>query len=425
MPPLARAAALVLTFLLLFAWCAPVLEPPPSAVPTPVPMPPRPASQPPPPPPEPEPPPPEPEPQPDTLTLIAAGDIMAHWDQVESARRPDGSFDFTAAFSAVAGDLAGGYAVGNLETVFGGPGRGYSSYPRFSTPDAFGQSLKEAGFDFVTTCNNHSLDADGPGLIRTLERLDALGLAHTGTYATQEASREITVVEAGGMRIALLAFTFSTNGIPPPAEAPWMVNMLTEQKLADDLRKAKALDPDLTVVMPHMGNEYETYTRDVFLEWMERMLVLGADVVLASHPHVLQPMLVRDLPAADGGTRQGFIICSLGNFISTQLEEPRDESILLKLSFSRRPGERPVLERVSFVPIWTSYRDSTGAVNIRVVPVADALAGLAAGNPLGIRPQDADRLRRAHARVTALYLGESAPPEPMQREYEFWRRASQ
>ncbi len=371
---------------------------------------------------EPLPPPlPEPE-QPRRLTLVAVGDLMAHWDQIEDALTPEGDYDFTHSFEAVKEDLSQGYTLGNLETVFGGEALGYSSYPRFSTPDAYGKALKEAGFDFVSTCNNHSLDRDAFGVLRTLEVLDSIGLAHTGSYASKEDAQNITIVEAQGMKIAILAFTFSTNGIPLPKDAPWMVNMLTTEKMVSDFQKARALNPDLIVAMPHMGNEYETYTRDVFLDWMDLMLYHGADLVLASHPHVLQPMMMRELTDVEGVTRQGFIIASLGNFISVQREEPRDMSIILKIDLSQQEGQRPVIESVRFVPIWVSYRDNTGNVNIRVVPVGDALKGLEGDNPLGLNPWDADRLKRANRDIVSLFLGESAIPEKVEREYVFYQR---
>jgi len=405
----------LLLALALLAGCEPRYRPEPESAPAPSEAVPQPVSV-----AEPSPP---PEPEPRRLTLIAVGDLMAHWDQIEDARTPEGDYDFTHSFEPVKGDLSQGYAIGNLETVFGGEELGYSSYPRFSTPDAYGKALKEAGFDFVTTCNNHSLDKDAYGVVRTLQVLDSLGIAHTGTYATREDSEQITLVEAQGMKIAILAFTFSTNGIPLPKDAPWMVNMLTDEKMVSDFQKARALQPDLIVALPHMGNEYETYTRDVFLQWMDAMLYHGADLVLASHPHVLQPMMMRELTDIEGVTRQGFIIASLGNFISVQRDEPRDVGVILKVDLSQQEGQRPVIESVRFVPTWVTYKDNTGNLNIRVVPVGDALQSLEEeNNPLGINPWNADRLRRANREVVSLFLGEDAVPEQVQREYVFYQR---
>jgi poly-gamma-glutamate synthesis protein (capsule biosynthesis protein) len=370
------------------------------------------------------PPPPPPPPEPEKLTLVVTGDLMAHIDQVEDSQTQDGGYDFNHVFEQVKDDLSEGYAIGNLETVFGGPQIGPRNYPQFSTPDEYGYALKENGFDFVSTCNNHSLDWYEDGALRTIEILDEIGLAHTGTYRSEEERSKITVVDAGGFKLAILAFTFSTNGIPMPQGKDYLVNMLTEERLITDLQKARALEPDLIAVMPHMGNEYEEYTREAFLYWMDLALYHGADFVFASHPHVLQPMMTRELTDAYGVLRTGFIIASLGNFVSGQRDEPRDIGVILKVDVSKNWGERPAIERVRFVPTWVQYREATGQTNIRVLPVGDALKTEGDTlNPLGLTADNYNRLRRANDYITAMFLGEAVPvTEEPAREYVFYER---
>jgi hypothetical protein len=134
-------------------------------------------------------------------------------------------------------------------------------------------------------------------------------------------------------------------------------------------------------------------------------------------------MMMRELTDIEGVTRQGFIIASLGNFISVQRDEPRDVGVILKIDLSQQEGQRPVIESVRFVPTWVTYKDNTGNLNIRVVPVGDALQSLEEeDNPLGINPWNADRLRRANREVVSLFLGEDAVPEQVQREYVFYQR---
>ena len=365
----------------------------------------------------------DPTPVPRRLTLVAVGDLMVHRDQYWDAEVEGGGYDFTHNFAQVKGDLGEGFAIGNLETVFGGPEIGPMCYPRFNTPDEFAAAIRDGGFDFLTTCNNHSLDWGAPALLRTLDVLDGAGLGYTGTYRTREESEQITLVEAEGFRIAILAFTFSTNGIPIPQGREYLINLLEEEKVIADLAKARALEPDLIVVLPHMGNEYEEFTRPAFLHWMDLMLYHGADYVLASHPHVLQPMLIRELVDIEGVERTGFIMPSLGNFISTQRDEPMDAGIILKLDIVSQAGERPVLERVRFVPIWVQYRHADGPTKIRVLSVGDAVASFAApANPLGLRPHDLDRLERANRHITTMFLGEAKTGEQFAREYTFFER---
>ena len=365
----------------------------------------------------------EPEPTTQRLTIVAVGDLMVHMDQNWDAQTEDGGYDFTHNFAQVKGDLMEGFAIGNLETVLGGPEIGPMCFPQFNTPDEFAVGLRANGFDFVSTCNNHSLDWGPTALIRTLDVLDSIGLGHTGTYRTQEDSEQITIVEADGFRIAILAFTFSTNGIPIPAGREYLVNMISEEKVIADLARARALEPDLIVVLPHMGNEYEEFTRAVFLHWMDLMLYHGADFVLAAHPHVLQPMLVRELTDIEGVERTGFIMPSLGNAISTQRTEPRDISIILKLDVAQEPGERPALERVRFVPIWVQYRHASGPTKIRVLSVWDAVESFEdPSNPLGLRSHDIDRLHRANSYITNMFFGAPRTGEDFAREYIFFER---
>ena len=365
----------------------------------------------------------EPEPTTQRLTLVAVGDLMVHIDQIWDAETDDGGYDFTHNFAQVRDDLMEGFAIGNLETVLGGPEIGPMCFPQFNTPDEFAHGLKANGFDFVSTCNNHSLDWGPDALIRTLDVLDGIGLGHTGTYRTQEDSEQITIVEVDGFRIAILAFTFSTNGIPIPAGREYLVNMISEEKVIADLARARALEPDLIVVLPHMGNEYEEFTRLVFLHWMDLMLYHGADFVLAAHPHVLQPMHVRELTDIEGVERTGFIMPSLGNAISTQRTEPRDISIILKLDVVMESGERAVLERVRFVPIWVQYRHASGPTKIRVLSVWDAVESFEdPSNPLGLREHDIDRLHRANSYITNMFFGSPRTGEDFAREYIFFER---
>ena len=368
-----------------------------------------------------------PEPAERRLTIVAVGDLMVHIDQVWDAETwGDGGFDFTHNFVQVKDDLNEGFTIGNLETVLGGPEIGPRCFPQFNTPDEFAYALAVNGFDFVSTCNNHSLDWGATALLRTLDILDSVGLGYTGTYRTQEDSEQITIVEYEGFQIAILAWTFSTNGIPIPQGREYLVNMLTEENVIANLAQARALEPDLIIAKPHMGNEYEEHTRAVFLHWMDLMLYHGADFVLAAHPHVLQPMLVRELTDIEGVERTGFIMPSLGNFISTQRTEPRDISIILKLDVIMEAGERPVLERVRFVPIWVQYRRADGSIKIRVLSVGDAIESFEdPANPFGLREHDIERLHRANNSITNMFFGAPRTGEDFAREYVFFERAGE
>ncbi len=357
------------------------------------------------------------------VTLVAVGDLMVHGEQLRDAYNPQtGEYDFSHNFSAVSQYLsAGDLCIGNLETVLGGSEMGYSDYPKFNTPDSFGAALKQAGFGLLTTANNHCMDQKEAGLLRTIQQLDALGIPHTGTFATPLERSHIELQTINGLRIAFVSFTYGTNGIPMATGSEYQVSILDQQTVAATLAAAREQNPHWIVALPHMGNEYETTPLPIFTQWVDLMLYHGADMVLASHPHVLQPMEVKEVTGIDGQSRDAFVIYSLGNFISSQRYLPRETGIILKMRITQGDMFRPQLTEVSFLPTWVQFQDATGASNIRVLPIYDALLSYANGENLyNLRPQDTQRLKEAHSLVTSIYLDAPVPQTQIQREYRFY-----
>ena len=322
------------------------------------------------PPPTPEPT-PTPPPEPITATLTIAGDAMCH-APYNHYNEATGEYDFTPVFRYAkpwveAADLA----VVNLETTLSGPGSDpanpdYTGYPMFNTPDTFAYALKDAGFDLFSTTNNHSLDRYFRGLCRTLDVLDEAGIPHVGTYRTQEErdrNNGIVVMDCGGISIAFLAYTYGTNGIPVPDDSPWAVNIfnidyltyLSEfdtELVAADMAAARALGCDLIAVIMHWGNEYHL-EQNAYQERHARTLIdLGADLVLGGHPHVLEPY---EFVTTEAGNT-GFVCYSLGNFVSGQVYEYTDTTVLLNLELKKDlvTGETTV-EGVSYVPFLMLY----------------------------------------------------------------------
>jgi poly-gamma-glutamate synthesis protein (capsule biosynthesis protein) len=208
--------------------------------------------------------------------------------------------------------------------------------------------------------------------------------------------------EINGIRFAVCVYTYGTNGIPLPKGKEYMVSLLEEGALRRDLAAAQALRPDFIIVLPHMGNEYETYPREVFKNWARLMFEAGADLVLASHPHVLQPAEWVEIPAEDGSVRRCFAAYSLGNFVSSQRTLPRDAGVILNLRFEKTAG-KAVLAEVSFIPTWVKFINSGGVYDIQVLPVDETLAALAAGADVGLRPKDAARLREVQREAREIF----------------------
>ncbi|MBS4959508.1 MAG: CapA family protein [Clostridiales bacterium] len=362
------------------------------------------------------------EPEIKRLKMTVVGDLMVHSYQYEEAYQPEnGTYEFTHNFQDMKkyfdqADLV----IGNLETVFAGEEIGPQDFPCFNTPDSFLDAVKEAGFDILTTANNHCMDQGSAGLIRTLDQLDQREIAHMGTYRSMEEQDHILIKEINGMKLAFLSYTYGTNGIPVPES--YFVNLMDEERIKKDLQKAKELNSDLIIVLPHMGNEYVEEPNQTIEGWADFFFENGADLIFASHPHVLQRMERREITNADGTTREGFIIYSLGNFISSQTTPPRNASILLNLELEKIGSQKPEIKRISFVPIWTQFRNSQNENDFVVRSVYERLTLSEEDQKKQIRPKDITRLKEIHKETTSLFLQKDIPLDQIQEEYDFYVR---
>lgn len=358
-----------------------------------------------------------------TASLAVTGDIMVHSYQYEEAYdQSTGKYDFMHNFTDMKKYFdSADYSIGNFETVLAGEDVGISDYPCFNTPDSFLDSLEYSGIDFVTTANNHCMDKGTDGLLRTIDKLDEYGFDHTGTYKDEESRNEVFVKDINGITFAFLSYTYGTNGIP--VKNPWNVNILDEELIKSDIEKAKELNPDFIVVLPHMGVEYEIYPREEFKEWADFMFNCGADIILASHPHVLQPMEVREITKDDGSTRNGFIIYSLGNFISSQTTPPRNAGIIVNLDFEKKGIEKAELMKVSFIPVWTQFRNAQNINHFMVRSVYEMLTLPQNEMYNTLRQKDIARLKDIHKETTSMYLNRDVPLEEIQDEYTFWEKS--
>ena len=351
------------------------------------------------------------------VNFAVVGDIMVHDYQYNEAYHPHtGTYDFMHNFTDVKKYFEGyDFVVGNLETAFGGGEP--SSYPAFSTPDSFLDAVKDAGFNVLTTANNHCMDAGEKGLVRTLALLDEAGIAHTGTYRSREERDTLLIQRKNGISVAFVAATYGTNGIPVPKDKDYMVNHLDDETFLADIQKAQK-EADLVVVLPHMGYEYETYPREEWKAWADRMFDAGADLVLASHPHVLQPMEYRTLDHGEG-EHDGFLIYSLGNFISSQTTPPRNASVILHITVKQVGGASPTVSHVSFVPIWTQFRNSANENHFMVRSVEKMLTLPEGQRYQVLRPKDYTRLQEIHRETACFLLDRDIPLEEIQEEYLF------
>lgn len=268
---------------------------------------------------------------PQTITLFFAGDLMQHQPQFEAARCKDGSFDYTGCFDEVRDQIeAADVAIANLETTLGASN--FRGYPCFCSPDAYAAAIKEAGFDILLTCNNHSCDSRLKGICRTISALDSLQIPHLGTYVDSVAreNQYPYLLEAKGFRIALLAYTYGTNGLPIPT--PTIVNKIDTVQMEIDIAKAKRMQPDAIIAFMHWGYEHHlkpNKEQQFLADWL---LKQGVTHVIGGHPHVVQPIELRTDTLTND---KHLVVYSLGNYISHMVKQNCTGGMTVTLTLER------------------------------------------------------------------------------------------
>lgn len=249
------------------------------------------------------------------IQLVMVGDMLMHERVVESGLQEDGSYNFDHLFKHIEEKIQeADLALVNQETILGGVALGLSGYPCFNSPYELGEAEVEAGFDVILHGTNHVLDKGKNGTINCMSfwEEEYPQIAYLGINESQEAQdNNIYVYEQDGIRIAILNYTYGTNGISTPADMPYLVNYMEEKKVIADIQKAEEM-ADFTVVCPHWGNEYNLGISSNQEYWTDIFLEQGVDLVLGTHPHVIEPVeWVRD---ADG--HEMLVYYSLGNFVN-------------------------------------------------------------------------------------------------------------
>jgi poly-gamma-glutamate synthesis protein (capsule biosynthesis protein) len=302
--------------------------------------------------------------EPDSFTLVATGDVLVHQDRAltSGAEQDDGSYDFSAVLAPVAPMIgAADLAICHLETPVAPAGGPFRGYPSFAVQPEIVDALAGAGYDLCSTASNHSLDDGTEGLVRTLDALDAAGVAHTGTYRSEEESRRPRTVDVGGVRVGHVAVTFSLNGVPLPAGREWSVDVAAvpdvEPVLAAAAR-ARAAGAEVVVASLHCCLEYRHDPTDAQVTAVRALLASpDIDLVLGHHAHVVQPFeLIEGEWAAFG----------LGNHIAEHATRghPTEDSVMARFTFTRGADGRFTVTAAEAVPLAIEL----GRDAVRVVP---------------------------------------------------------
>ena len=308
-----------------------------------------------------------------SLTLNAVGDIVMHLPIVNSAQKPDGSYDFRPIFKHMRPYLSqADLSVAVLETQLEAPGQKYSGYPCFNSPGAIADAIAWSGIDLVFLAHNHSMDQGFPGINQTIAYLDRIGLHHTGCNLNPQGPR-YRILEKDQIRLAFFSYTTTTNGIPLPKGKDWAVNMLDYNRIAVDIQHAKRFGADGIVFALHTGIEYQREPTPEQLEIVEKLLALGVDIVLGSHVHVVQPI---EVPIGEsivpGRHRTYFIAYSLGNFLSNQRWRYSDCGIIVSLKLVKEPTWPGIrIAGASYLPLWVYRYREKERLHYEIIPLDD------------------------------------------------------
>lgn len=322
------------------------------------------------------------------LTITAAGDCLMHNTQIWAGQEGD-SFNFDHFFEDIKPYLQEGQITSTcFEAPMAGAQAIYTGYPLFNSPDAMADTFKNTGFDIVVTAHNHILDRGVKGAMRTMEVLKSRGLDPLGTYTSPADSPKPLIKEVNGIKVGYIAYTYSTNGIPVPDDYKFMINILDRDKIVADI-KAVRPQVDIVILVLHWGVEYTPAPTREQQALARLFLESGADVILGSHPHVIQTM---EMVEVEGKPK--FVIYGMGNFISHQNGPERNSGIVLKLDFSKDPDTNKILlESVDYTPTFSHHYKQNGKIRFRVVAIEDTIARINNGQERILTSRDIPMLQ--------------------------------
>ena len=310
------------------------------------------------------------------VKLLSGGDIVFHpitySPEYEKVVEP---YDFSHMFKRLALRLdQADYATITFETNCD-TDREYNGFPLFNTPPEAISAIHEAGFDAFATATNHCLDAGGlQGMEKTLKKMDDVGVKHFGTKLN--ADDDILIEDIKGMKIAFLNYADAYNGLDAALtkEEKPLISPLEIDKVCDDIKKARESGADIVAVYPHWGVEYQTLPNGTQTDLAHQMAKAGADVIIGSHPHVMQPS---EWVENDG--HKTFIVYSLGNAMSNQREKflgtiDTEIGAFAEVTFVKdKDGAR--VEKADLLPSTVYVHDADGKLRYETAIIEDLLRG--------------------------------------------------
>lgn len=323
------------------------------------------------------------------ITISAIGDIMAHDDQLKAQFDKDtNTYSFDNNFKYVKPYISNSdLAIGNLETTLAGPKAKYSSFPKFNSPDELADAIKDSGVDIVSTINNHTYDRGSDGVYRTLDVLNSKDIEHVGTQKNDE-DENFLIKDVDGVKLGITAYSYgqvygsttALNGLNINYNDLNNLNIFNSSyvdiafnEIKDTLDVMNNKESDLQVVILHWGDEYTRQPNEFQKELAKKLCDYGVDIIIGSHPHMVQPI---EMIKSDENDNETLVIYSLGNFLSNQRNEIlnkkyTEDGVIANIGINKNlnTGETKI-SNVEYIPTWVNkYNNKNGKLTYEIIPL--------------------------------------------------------
>jgi len=298
-----------------------------------------------------------------SFSVVATGDVLIHpalSDQAEADGH--GKFDYGPLLAGIKPLISGAdLGICHLETPLAPEGGPYSGYPSFSAPPEIVDALKDTGYDTCSTSSNHTLDQGADGIKRTLDKLDATGIKHTGSARSAKEAATPLILDVHGVKVAQVSYAFGFNGIKVPAGKPWLANQIDVDDVLAEAKAARAAGAEVVIASLHWGVEFQ---HDPTAEQQSQAKKLLAsddlDLIIGHHAHVVQPF-------AKIGDK--WVAYGLGNSIARH-SDPRgdtEEGVAARFRFTREGGRWKVT-KAEYVPTLITLANPIRLIDLSTSP---------------------------------------------------------
>lgn len=350
------------------------------------------------------------------ITLSAVGDIMVHDDQLKAQYDiATDSYSFDNNFEYISPYISdSNLAIANLETTLAGKDSIYSSFPKFNSPDSLINSLSNSGFDIISTINNHAYDRGTMGLYRTLSIIESEGLESIGTR-NNSSSDNFIIKDINDIKLGITSFSYgevsenrtSLNGLTISDNDKDNLNIFDYkdvnkafESIKQTLDTMNETETDLQVLVIHWGNEYHRNPSDFQKRLAQMLCDYGVDIIIGSHPHVVQPI---EMIKSIDNDNETLVIYSLGNFLSNQRKEIlkknyTEDGLIVNIGISKNlETNETTVSQVEYIPTWVNkYSDSFNKLNYEIIPIVDE------STILSIPNLDYDKIKMSYENTTSI-----------------------